>query len=155
MQKRRLSFLLVSMFTFFLLAQDAGVSGEYLSGLGDKKSYKLVVKEKSVVYCETFLEAFPKSKYRKRVNELYDEVYYIDAYDVATKAFELGMLELYLEKFSDGMYRSKAEEALDIISWQKAKTTNTLPAYEAYIKRFPEGRALPLAKKAIASLKGN
>lgn len=146
--------LLVSMFTFLLLAQNVGVSGEYLSGLGDKKSYKLVVKEKSVDYCETFLEAFPKSKYRKKIKVLYDQLFYIEAYDEATKTFELDLLDAYLNDFPNGAYRDKAEEALDIISWQKAKSTNTLPSYEAYITRFTNGRAVPLAKKELVKLRG-
>lgn len=137
----------------FVFAQSAEVTGEYLSSLGDKKSYKLVVKENNVEYCETFLRAFPESKYRKKVNVLYDKVYYIDAYDLATKDFDLSMLEDYLTKFPEGIYRIKAEEALDIISWQKAKSKNTIPAYEAYLEKFPNGKAVPLAKKALEGLK--
>jgi len=137
----------------FVFAQSEGVTGEYLSSLGDKKSYKLIVKENNVSSCETFLRAFPESKYQKKVNTLYDKVYYIEAYDLATKDFDLTMLEAYLTKFPKGLYRVKAEEALDIISWQKAKSTDSIPAYEDYLEKFPQGRAVPLAKKAIQALK--
>lgn len=137
----------------FVFAQGEGVTGEYLSSLGDKKSYKLIVKENNVSSCETFLRAFPESKYQKKVNILYDKVYYIEAYDLATKDFDLTMLEAYLTKFPKGSYRVKVEEALDIISWQKAKSTHTIAAYEVYIKNFPEGKALLLAEKALKSLK--
>lgn len=137
----------------FVFAQTTGVSGEYLSSLGDKKSYKLVLKESNVKYCETFLRAFPESKYRKKVTTLYDKVYYIEAYDLATKNFDLSVLEGYLTKFPKGDYRAKAEEALDIISWQKAKSKNTIPAYQEYIKNYPKGRALTLAEKALSILK--
>lgn len=153
MLKRIITLLLASLIGVFVLAQGADVTGEQLSSLGDKKSYKLVVKENNVKYCETFLRAFPESKYRKKVTNLYDKVYYIEAYDLATKNFDLSMLEDYLKKFSEGMYRVKAEEALDIISWQKAKSKNTIPAYQEYIDKFPNGRALTLAKKALGALK--
>lgn len=136
----------------FVFAQSEGLTGEYLSSLGDKKSYKLIVKENNVSSCETFLRAFPESKYKKKVNGLYDKVYYIEAYDLATKDFDLSMLEAYLTKFPQGLYRVKAEEALDIISWQKAKMTNSIPAYQEYLKDFPKGRAVPLANKAIKAL---
>lgn len=153
MLKRKLTLLLSILIGVFVFAQSTGVTGEYLSSLGDKKSYKLVVKENNVEYCETFLRAFPESKYRKKVNVLYDKVYYIKAYDLATKDFELSMLEDYLTKFPKGLYRVKAEEALDIISWQKAKSTNTIAVYEDYLKKFPNGRAVSLAKKAMKELK--
>lgn len=143
---------MTSLIGVFVLAQERNVTGEQLSSLGDKKSYKLVVKASSVQYCETFLKAFPESRYRKKVNVLYDKVFYIEAYDLATKAFDLEMLNAYLAKFPRGLYRAKAEEALDIISWQKAKSKNTIPAYNAYISTFPNGRALPLAKKALQAL---
>ncbi len=137
----------------FIFAQSTGVTGEYLSSLGDKKSYKLIVKENNVTSCETFLKAFPESKYRKKVNTLYDKVYYIEAYDLATREFDLTMLEAYLTKFPKGHYREKTEEALDIISWQKAKTENSIPGYENYIQKFPKGRAMSLANKALKALK--
>lgn len=143
---------MTSLIGVFVLAQDVDVTGEQLSSLGDKKSYKLVVKENSVTYCETFLRAFPESRYRKKVNVLYDKVFYIEAYDKATKDFDLRMLSSYLEKFPEGLYRTKAEEALDIISWQKAKSKHTIPAYNEYIKNFPNGRALTLAQKALKAL---
>ncbi len=151
--KRRIILLLVSVFTLALFAQSAGVTGEYLSSLGDKKSYKLVQKEQGVEICETFLQAFPESKYRKKVYAIYDMRYYIEAYDVATKTFDLDKLESYLEEFTIGEYRVKAEEAIDIISFQKAKSENTIEAYEDYLKKFPEGRASAMAQKAIVTLK--
>lgn len=151
--KRKITILLACLIGLIAFAQSTAVTGEQLSSLGDKKSYKLVVKENNVEYCETFLRAFPESKYRKKVTVLYDKVYYIKAYDLATKDFELSMLEEYLTIFPKGVYREKAAEALDIISWQKAKSENTVPAYEAYIKAFPQGRALPLANKALEQYK--
>ena len=152
MFKNILILLFVSLYCLVSTAQTTVLTGEQLSSLGDKKSYKLVVKENNVKYCETFLRAFPESKYRKKVASLYDKVYYIKAYDLATKEFDLTMLESYLTKFSEGLYRVKAQEALDIISWQKAKSNNTISAYQDYIKNFPEGRALSLAKKALQAL---
>ncbi len=142
----------MSLIGVFVFAQDAAVTGEYLSSLGDKKSYKLVQKEENAAICDTFLHAFPESKYRKKVAIIYDMRYYIEAYDVATKTFDLSSLEGYLTKFPKGDYRLKAEEALDIISWQKAKSKNTIPGYQDYIKKYPKGRALPLAKKALSNL---
>ena len=135
-----------------MFAQNIDITPEYLSGLGDKKSYKLVLKENSVQYCETFLEAYPKSKYKKKVNLLYDKLFYIAAYDTATKTFELNGLREYLKKFPNGIYKSKAEETIDIMSWQKAKAKNTREAIQEYIDKFPQGRAVPLAKKLLESL---
>lgn len=135
-----------------LFAQNPELSPEYLSGLGDKKSYKLVLKDNSIEHCESFLEAYPKSKYKKKVNLLYDKLSYIAAYDKATKTFELNELTAYLEKFPNGIYKSKAEETIDIMSWQKAKAKNTSEAIQEYIDKFPQGRAVPLAKKLLEGL---
>lgn len=151
MYRKTITLLIACLMGMFVFAQSTGVTGEYLSSLGDKKSYKLVVKQNNVNYCETFLNAFPESKYRKKVNVIYDKVYYIEAYDLATRTFDLSMLEGYLTKFPEGLYRVKSEEALDIISWQKAKSENTIPAYKHYIETFPNGRAVSLARKALAT----
>lgn len=150
MLKRKITLFIALLISAFALAQAEKITGEYLSSLGDKKSYKLIVKENNIASCETFLRAFPESKYRKKVNVMYDKVFYIEAYDLATKDFKLSMLEDYLTKFPEGLYRVKAEEALDIISWQKAKNENTIPAYKDYLKKFPNGRAVTLANKALA-----
>ncbi len=153
MTKKILSLLFVSLFALALAAQGVKVDGEYLANLGDKKSYKFVVKERNADYCATYLTTFSESKYKAKVAELYDELFYIAAYDKATATFDVSDLETYLVKFANGKYREKAGEAVDIISWQKARSENTVLAYKGYINDFPKGKAVSLAKKAVAELK--
>lgn len=152
MNKQKFSLIVILVLFSFLYSVGQEISGEHFSSIGDKKSYKLALKEGTIEAYSTFLEAFPKSKYYKKVTILYEEVFYIHAYDFATKKFELDSLNLYLEAFPEGKYAAKANEAIDIISWQKAKSKNTPEAIEAYILQFPEGRATALAKQILAKM---
>lgn len=153
MIKKILGIICISLFSLALAAQDTKINEEYLATIGDKKSYKLIVKEREADYCANFLTTFPKSKYKPKVLSLYDELYYIEAYDIATKTFDVSGLKNYLVKFPEGKYRDKAGEAIDIISWQKARSENTCIAYETYLENFPQGKAVPLAKDALEKLK--
>lgn len=153
MFKRMISLVLACLIGMLVLAQGDGVTAEYFSDLGDKHSYKFVVEENNSDYCALFLTTFPDSKYRNKVNALYDQLYYINAFDKATSTFELSDLKAYLVKFPEGEHREKAGEAIDIISYQKAKSDNTIEAYQDYLKEFPNGRARDLAQKSIEVLK--
>lgn len=140
---------LLVCFTTLLVAQTEKISGEYLSGLGDKKSFKMVSKERNTSYCKTFLDAFPESKYRIKVVALYDELSYIDAYAAATNTYTVEGLKQYITAFPKGKYVEKAKEAIDVVSWQNAKNLNTKAAYQHYLQHFPEGKAKVLAERAL------
>jgi hypothetical protein len=124
----------------------------YFQKLGLEKSYDLVKQKRVSNYCDTFLVTFPKSKYAEEITKLNDELFFINAYDVATKTFEIKLLEEYLEKFPNGLFKSKIKDAIDIISWQKARNKNTIESYKLYLSKFPNGKAILYAKEAISSL---
>lgn len=143
----------VFFFIVFTAAHNKKKSVEQLKNFGEQNSYEFIMKTRNLNQCYDFELAFPKSKYLKEIGNLKDELFFIDAYGRATKNFQIDSLNLYLENFPKGNYKGKVLEIIDIISWQKARTDNTLMSYQNYIKKFPQGKAVKYAREAIFILK--
>lgn len=141
--------LVMLIIPFVAYAQDGKTLAQEFSSMGEAKSYRFVKKNSSVYACEAFIETFTDSKYSDKINEIYDRQFYIKAYDTATRDFDVAVLKQYVIKFPQGEYLAKAKEAIDVISWQNVKSDNTKQAYERYIKEFPKGKAVQMAKKAL------
>ncbi|MEN8138530.1 MAG: hypothetical protein ABFR62_08855 [Bacteroidota bacterium] len=149
MQKKLLIFVLSISFITTIIAQNIEINKEYFLSIGETESFEYVNRSKEIKHCELYLETFLESKYKDDVTKIYDKAFYIEAYDVATTKFEVDSLQLYLQKFPNGKYQRKAEMAVDIISWQKAKAENTPESIKAYLEKFPNGRAAKIAQKEL------
>lgn len=118
----------------------------------EKSFYKLIKAQPSLKKCELFIANNSNSKYVAEVAKLLEEQTYISAYDMAVESYSLKGLENYLSKYPQGEFVAKASKTIDIISWQKAKSQNTMEAYNAYLLKFPNGEAVSLAKNKVAML---
>ena len=118
----------------------------------EKSFYKLIKTHPSAKKCELFVANNPNSKYVSEVSSILEEQVFISAYDNAVANYSLNGLENYLASYPDGKYAAKANKTIDIVSWQKAKSQDTMEAYNGYLEKFPNGEAVSLAKNKVAML---
>lgn len=79
--------------------------------------------------------------------------YFIKAHALAANDFKDSLLKQYLKLYPEGEFIKKAKSTIDICAWQNACYKNTLEAYQDYLNKFPEGKAIEIAQKKIVLLK--
>jgi hypothetical protein len=91
------------------------------------------------------------------------------AYEAATKADTSAAYRAYLDRFPKGRHVDEAQKALrltivvedmvqmnrraDYAAFDDAKKADTIEAYEEYLKRWPNGLSLKVARERIAALR--
>jgi hypothetical protein len=118
----------------------------------EKKLKRLIENEPSIDKCLAYLEHYPAGKYLTEVNIILEEQRFISAFDAAVGTYNLAQLKSYIQLYPQGQYAEKASKTIDIVSWQKAKSQNTMEAYNTYLENFPNGEAASLAKSRMAML---
>lgn len=118
----------------------------------EKRFSRMIELTPSIESCRLFLTSYPESSKNKFVADKLEELIYIKAYDEAVAQYNLTGLRNYLEKYPEGQFAQNAAKTVDIVSWQMAKTEDTLEAYNAYLQEFPDGEAVQLARQKVAML---
>lgn len=118
----------------------------------EKKLARMIVSSASLAKCEAYLKTYPDGKKAEIIKETLEELRFIEAYDAAVGENNLKLMEKYLTDFPEGLYVEKAENTVDVVSWQHAKSIGTQEAYNNYLTRFPNGEAVKLAKEKVAMI---
>jgi hypothetical protein len=118
----------------------------------EKQFSRMIERSPSINACQLFLSAYPQSARSVDVSQKLEELIYIKAYDEAVAQYNLSGLRNYIEKYPDGQFAHNAAKTVDIVTWQRAKSEDTLEAYNAYLLEFPNGEAVGLARQKVAML---
>lgn len=81
-----------------------------------------------------------------------EENLFIQAHNLAANEYNDSLLKEYILLFPDGEFAQKANDKIDICAWQNAHYLNTKEAYSNYIKDYPKGKAVKLAKQRMLLL---
>jgi formylglycine-generating enzyme required for sulfatase activity len=119
-----------------------------------------------------YLAAFPNGRHvedaQRLINEFDDK-----AWAVAEERYTIAGYEDYLEAWPEGLHANEARERIAAIkaeeearrknaeeaarqeaaAWKSAAETNTIPAYEGYLSKFPSGKNAPEAQSRIDRLR--
>lgn len=119
----------------------------------EKKLYKAITLNEELRLCDLYLKAYPDGKNIASVNAIKEKLFFIEAYNIAAAQFSDTALRNYLKLYPEGNYVDKANDAIEIAAWQKARYDNTVNSYKDYLNQYPNGKAAQMAKEKIATLK--
>lgn len=119
----------------------------------DKKLYKTLSENEEMRLCDLYLNNYPNGEFINEVKALKEKLFFIEAYNIAASQFSDTALQNYLRMYPDGNYKQKAQDAIEIAAWQKAKFNNTADSYQEYLNQYPNGKASGIAKEKLAELK--
>lgn len=119
----------------------------------EKKLYKTLLERNELRLCDIYMDNYPEGIYIKEVSKQKEKLYFIEAYNLAASQFSDTALRNYLKQYPEGTYKEKANDAIEIAAWQKAKYENTAQSYQDYLQQYPNGKASNLAKEKLATLK--
>jgi outer membrane protein assembly factor BamD (BamD/ComL family) len=117
-----------------------------LTSCGVTKDYQYAVFRNSIDSYESYLELYPKSKYKPDVNSKLKVLYEERDWNNATSAHTIDAYKVYIALYPNGKHKFDAEERIVKIkrqieideSWNNSKETNTVEAYQAFIDRYPD-----------------
>lgn len=118
----------------------------------EKKLYKSISKREELRLCDIYLKYYPNEINTSQVEAIKEKSFFIEAYNIAAAKFSDTALRNYLKVYPKGMYIEKANDAIEIASWQNARFNNTAESYENYLNAYPKGKAAEMAKQKIAEL---
>ncbi len=119
----------------------------------DKKLYKKVIETEEIILCDIYLSNYPKGIFLNEVKALKEKLFFIEAYNIAASQFSDTALRNYIKLYPNGDFKQKAEDAIEIAAWQKARYNNTAESYQNYLNQYPNGKAANMAKEKMAQLK--
>lgn len=119
----------------------------------EKQLAKLIKKAPSVLNCEMYVAAYPQGKNITQVKSTLEEEVYELAFSEAVNNYDFSQLNAYLDAYPEGRYAAKATKTIEVVSWQMARFQNSQDSYSDFIARYPDSKAIPMAKEKLASIK--
>lgn len=122
-----------------------------LEAMEEENEYARVVNSTNIVDMESFIASYPKSKHinalKKRiqsnVNDLVNKSEK-EFFEAAKSANSKTLLESYLQKYPNGIYKVEVNVLLNAIfvieskeAWDEAKATNSIEHIMEYIQQYP------------------
>jgi hypothetical protein len=118
----------------------------------DKKLFKIVAEREDMSLCDLYLKEYSEGEFTFEVKALKEKLFFIEAYNIAASQFTDTALRNYLKLYPNGSFTQKAEDAIEIAAWQKARYNNTSESYNRYLNQYPNGKAAGMAKEKLAEL---
>ena len=107
------------------------------------------MKNLKIYFLLLFLSVFVVVNSQTSDSVLNEKNYFIQAHTMAANEFNDSLLKEYVKLYPKGYYSAKALNSIDICAWQNARFKNTKESYELYLKEFPKGKAVKLAKQNL------
>lgn len=118
----------------------------------EKKLYKTIAEREELRLCDIYIKHYNDGTHINEVKNIQEKAFFIEAYNIAAAKFSDTALQNYLKLYPNGVFVEKANDAIEIASWQQARFNNTIDAYEKYLSNYPNGKATEMAKQKIADL---
>lgn len=116
----------------------------------DRQAYEALKGSTDVQAYDVFLAEYPDSPYAASVRERKEKVQSMKAEWYQIQAIgNKGDFQNFKANYNDPYYNRLCDMKIDSLEYINAQTANTIQAYKAYLRMYPEGRYADAANEAL------
>lgn len=118
----------------------------------DRQAYEALEGSTDVQAYDVFLAEYPDSPYAGSVRERKEKLQSMKAEWYQIQAIgNKGDFQNFKANYNDPYYNRLCDMKIDSLEFVNAQTANTVQAYKAYLRMYPEGRYKDAANEALKS----